>query len=124
MKNNKLRTFTRIIYAIFLITTIMMLFMAYKNVDGRFVLKLGAVYIFLTIFMIIYIIFLTVLNLRKLKWIGIRKRLISFIGYFILFGALICFMNYIFTPSKLDIFRTLSIAFGAAFGTAFAEDVF
>lgn len=124
MKKNRVLIFTRILYILFAIGTIILLLMAYKGIDSRIAFKFGIGYIFLTFFLLLYIPLITILNLRKLKWIEIRKRLFKFIASFTLFGTLNYIIDYVLRPSNIDLFREFSIALGLAFGITFIDVTF
>jgi len=116
--------FTRILYILFAIGTIILLWMAYKDIDSKMAYKFGIGYLFLTFFLLLYIPFITISNLRKLKWIGIRKRLFKFIALFVSVGTLHYIYDYFFRPSNIDLFRAFSSALGLAFGISFIDVIF
>ena len=124
MKKNVGLIFTRILYVLFTIGTIISLFIVYRDIDNSFVFKFLIAYVFFAFFMLLYIPFITVLNSRKFKWVEIRKRLIRFGGLFILFGASNYLIDYFFRPSNIDLFRTFSSAFGVSFGISFIDVIF
>ena len=121
MKKNTVLNVTKVLYIQFIIGTIITLFIVYSHIDSSIAFKFLMGYLFLTIFLILYVPFITILNSRKLKWGEIRKRLIKFITLFILYGALNYGFDYVFRHSKIDLFRESSIAFGLAFGTSFID---
>ncbi|MEG0132896.1 MAG: hypothetical protein RR891_07090 [Clostridium sp.] len=118
---NKALIFTKILFILFAIGTIVVLWIVYKDIDSRFAFKLVSGYVFLTFFMLLYIPIITLLNLRRLKWTDIRKRLFKFITLFILFSALHYIYDWIFRRSNIDLFRVFSSAVGIAFGISFIE---
>lgn len=124
MKKNTMLSFTKILYVIFIIGTIISLFIVYKNLDSDIAFKFVKGYIFLVFFLLCYIPIITILNLRKLKWVEIRRSLFKFVTVFVLFGALNYGFDYFFRPSNIDLFREFSIAFGMAFGIAFIDVIF
>ncbi|PAB57391.1 hypothetical protein [Anaeromicrobium sediminis] len=124
MKKNKLLIFTRILYILFAIGTIIVFWMVYKDIDSSFAFKFGIGYVFLTFFLLLYVPFVTILNLRKLKWVEIRRRVIKFIGLFISFGTLNYIFDYVFRPSNIDLFREFSSGLGLAFGISFIDVTF
>jgi len=124
MKKNATLLFTRILYVLFAIGTIILLFIVHKDMNNRITFIFGIGYIFLTFFMLLYIPFITFFNLRKFKWIEIRKRLFRFIALFILFGASNYGLNYFFRPSNIDLYKSFSSALGLAFGITFIDVIF
>lgn len=124
MKKNIVLIFTRILYMLFIIGTILALFIVYKHIDSIIAFKFLMGYLFLTFFLLLYVPLITILNSRKLKWVEIRKRLFKFIVLFILFGSLNYIYDYVFRHSNIDLFREFSIAFGSAFGISFIDVTF
>lgn len=128
MKKNKVLIFTRILIILFAIGTVILLCAAYIDVDididNRIIFKLGIAYVLLAFFLLLYIPFITILNLRKLKWIEIRKRLIKCIALFAQFAILNYVLDYIFRPSKIDLFRVCTNALSLAFGLTFIDVIF
>lgn len=124
MKKFTALLFTKLLYVLFIIWTIISLFIVYKNIDSSIAFKFLIGYLFFTFFMILYVPFITILNSRKLKWVEIRKKLFRFLALFILYGALNFVIDYIFRPSKIDLFREFSVALGLAFGSSFTDITF
>lgn len=121
MKKNKVLVFTSVLYVVFAMGTISSLFIVYKDIDSNFAFMFLIGYLFFTVFLLIYIPFITFLNSRKLKWIEMRKRLFRFVIFFISFSALNYILDYIFRPDNISLFREILIAFAIAFGVAFAD---
>lgn len=124
MKKSILFVVTRIFYMLFIIATIITLFIVYKCIDNSIAFKFLIGYFFLSFLFLLYVLFITILNSRKLKWVEIRKRLYKFIALFILFGALNYGFDYVFRPSNIDLFREFSTALGLAFSTSFTDVIF
>lgn len=124
MKKNTTLVFTKILYILFIIGTIISLFIVYKNIGSSSAFKFLMGYLFLTFFLLLYIPLITILNLRKLKWVEVRKRLFKFIALCVLFGGLNYGFDYVFRPSNIDLFREFSIALGLAFGASFIDVTF
>lgn len=124
MKKNKKLLFTKILYTLFLLATMMTFFIVYKNIDNFISFKFLIGYIFFTFFMLIYVPLTVIVNARKLKWVYIRKRIFNFITIFILLSTLNYFFGYIMRPSKIDLLKVFSNSFGISFGIAFADVIF
>lgn len=124
MKDHKALNFTRLLYTLFGISTIIMFWMVYKDIDSSIGFKFGIVYLFLTFFLLIYTPIITILNLLNLKWIHIRKRVFKFVILFIFFGSLNYIFDYFFRPSNIDLLREFSVALGLAFGISFLDIIF
>lgn len=124
MKRNVVLIFTRILYVLFAISTIISLFIAYKDINSKIAFRFLIIYLFFTFFMLLYVPFITFLNSRKFKWVDIKKRLLKFIVLFILFVASNYFLDYFFRPSNISIYRVVSIALGISFGISFVDITF
>jgi hypothetical protein len=109
---------------LFAIGTILSLFIVYTHIDNRLAFRFLIGYLFFAFFMLLYVPLITVLNLRKFKWIDIRKRGFRFIALFILFGASNYILDYFFRPSHIDLYRTFFNALGLAFGLSFWDATF
>ncbi len=112
---------TRFLYSTFLILTIIMLFMVYKDFSGKMGLTLGMIYVFFTFFIILYTIIIIVVNFKKSKDKNIVKRLTRFIMIFLLVGIFNYILDKIFTPSDINLVKNFSIALGLAIGVSFFD---
>ena len=121
MEKNKLVKCTRFLYSTFLILTIIMLFMVYKDFSGKMGLTLGMIYVFFTFFIILYTIIIIVVNFKKSKDKNIVKRLTRFIMIFLLVGIFNYILDKIFTPSDINLVKNFSIALGLAIGVSFFD---
>lgn len=121
MKRNILLFFTKFLCTLFIICTIIMLFIAYTNADNNIVSKFGMCYFYLTLFLVIYMPFIALLNSRKLKWVELRKRILKFICIFVLIVAIKYGFDYIFRHSKIDLLDEFPSALGIAFACSFAD---
>jgi hypothetical protein len=92
MKKMQLYLFTRVLYLMFVIVSIISLVIVYGDIDGSFAFRFLIGYLYFALFMILYVPSITFLNLRKFKGAEIRKRLLKFIALFISFGVI----NYVF----------------------------
>lgn len=121
MKKNIILNFTRILLGLFIVGTIISLFIAYKNIDSRgaFIFLMG--YLGLTIFLLIYIPIITLLNLRKLNSVEIRRRILRFFTLFVLFSAINYGLNYFFRPSSIDLIKVVTNSLGLSFGINFID---
>ena len=124
MKKDRLLGFTRVLYGIYMMATIVVLVMVFNKIDGRIGFNFLGGYIFLTFFMLIYVPVITVVNSRKLKWIDIRKRILKFTGLFILFACLNYGFDYLFRREAITLLRIFSNSVGLAFGLAFMDVIF
>lgn len=121
MRRNRVLIFTRVLILLFIIGTIIALFIALRNIDNRISIDFLFGYLFFAIFLIIYVLIITILNSRKLKWIEIRTMVFKFIALFILLGTINFIFDYVFRPTKIDLVREFSISIGLAFGITFLD---
>ncbi|SDQ09231.1 hypothetical protein [Carnobacterium viridans] len=124
MKKNKTIFFTKILYGLFLSATTIAVFIVYKNIDNAISFNFLMGYFFFSFFMLIYVSFITIVNIKNFKWVYIRKRIVKFITIFILFSTLNYFFGYIIRPSKIDLFKIFTNSFGISFGIVFSEIIF
>ena len=112
MKRNIL---TYLIYALYVVGTVITLFIVNRNIDNSFSFKFVIGYVIFLLSSFLYFIVVTIINLKKLKRFEIRIRFFKFVTLFILFSAVTYILNYIFRPSKIDIYD-----FGTPLGIALA----
>lgn len=124
MKKMKQLFFTKIIYGLFLIATIITMFIVYMNIDNTLAFHFLIGYAFFVFFMLIYVSIITIVNVRKFKWAYIRTSIFKFIALFILLSAITYTFDYIMRPSKIDLLRIFSNSLGLSFGIAFFDIVF
>ena len=109
---------------IFLIGTIIAFFIVYKQIDSRIAFKFLIGYLFLAIFMVLYIPFITIVNSRRLKWLELKKRLIKFITLLLLFASINYILDWILRPLNVNLIKNISVALGLAFGISFIDVIF
>ncbi|MER2225458.1 MAG: hypothetical protein ABS916_00260 [Carnobacterium sp.] len=124
MKKNKRLLFTKVLYGLFLLATIVTFFIVYKNIDNAISFKILIGYLFLTFFMLVYVPFIALVNTRNFKRVYIRKRIVKFIIIFILLSAVNYFFDSIMRPSKINLFSIFSTTLGISFGIAFSGIIF
>jgi hypothetical protein len=121
---DKLLSFTKFLYGVFTISTVLAIIIVYLKVKSSFAIYFVVAYAILALFVLIYVPAITLLNSRKLKWINIRKRLVRFIVLFALFGLLNCSLDYFFRHVHINLLKDFSIALGLAFGISFFDITF
>lgn len=107
--------FTKIIYSIFTVSTIITIFIIYKHIENKVANRFVIVYAILAFLFLFYIILLAILNIKNLNWIQIRGRLFKFIIYSIFLSISGFIFDYFFSPLSIDLFKNFSIAVGLAF---------
>ena len=109
-----------ILFIVFLAGTILMIFIIYKDIDTSLSLKFIIGYVIYLLLYGLFSIFLVIANTRKSNWIQIRKRLFTFITWFISLSAAHYLIYYFFKSSEMDIWG-LGIPLGVSFGLAFSD---
>ena len=123
MKKNKFLKLTNIVYALFIVSTIITIFIVYKNIDNSFSIKFAIGYIIFLLLYSGYLTFVTIKNMRTLKWLDIRKRLFKTIVSFVSFYSLIFIFNYVF-KHKIDFLSGIGSSLGLSVGTYFYDLAF
>ncbi|MBS4198085.1 hypothetical protein KHA93_00225 [Bacillus sp. FJAT-49732] len=108
-------------FFLFFISTIITLFIVYKDIDNPFsnIFIIGYV-----IYLLMYALFLIIVafvNIKKLSWKEIRKRTFNFIILFILLGGSNYLFNFFFLPEKINTYGFLFIGLGSALGLSFMD---
>ncbi|MBW8349377.1 hypothetical protein K0H71_07965 [Bacillus sp. IITD106] len=112
------------LFILFIISTIITLFIVYKDIDNPFSIKFVIGYVIYLLTYALYLGIVALANMRKLTWGEIRKRNLKFIGLFILFSALNYTFNYFFQPTKNSTYGFLFIGLGCALGLSFLDLAF
>jgi hypothetical protein len=121
MKQNIL---TYIIYVLVVVGTIITLFIVYKDIDSSFSLAFVIGYIIFLFLSVFYFMIVVIINLRKLKWREIRKRLYKFIAYFVFFSGFTYIADYVFKSLEFDLYNIVSISLSLSFAFVFLDLVF
>ncbi|MGH4118634.1 hypothetical protein [Clostridium sp.] len=123
MKKNNFLELRNIVYAFFIVSTIITIFIVYKNIDNSFSIKFAIGYVIFLLLYSGYLTFVTIKNMRTLKWLDIRKRLFKTIVSFVLFYSLIFISNYVF-KHKIDFLSGVDSSLGLSVGTYFYDLAF
>lgn len=124
MKNKKYLSLTITLSIIFIIWTVVSLFIVYLDLDSQISYYIVLVYAFFAFFMLIYIILTTLINSRRLEWNDLKKKIIIFIIIFLFSSTINYGIDYMFRPEKLDLLRIFSSSFGVAFTFSFIDLIF
>jgi hypothetical protein len=121
---NKKLLLTKILYGLFLLSTLVIIFIVYKDVgnDISFNFLLG--YLFFTFFMLIYTPVVTIMNARSFKWTKIKISLVKFISILFLLTAITYSFDYLVRPTQIDFSRNFSTSLGLSFSIAFFDIIF
>ena len=122
MKNNI--SFTKIIYLLIIVSTIITCFIVYRDIDSKVAIGFVVGYVIFLFGYLLFTIFITIYNSRKFKWMELRRRFFKVAIYFITISILNYILNYFFRPSEIDLFKILTRAFAIAFGICFSDVMF
>ena len=81
-------------------------------------------YTFYSLFIILYIPVIVIINLGNFKWTEVKVAIIRFIILFILFVTMNYGLDYMFRPERKDLLRASSTAIGLTFGISFIDVIF
>lgn len=121
MKNYVELFFKKVIYTLFIVGILAFVFYVYKDTKSSFALKSIRRYVYLAFGILLYLPFVTIVNYKKLKWVGLSKRLVEFVFMLLLFIVLFYCLDYVFRPLDIDLVRQFSYALGSAFGMTFMD---
>jgi hypothetical protein len=118
MKKN---IFTSTMYVLGIVGLIITLFIVYKNFDNQFATKFVIGYVIFLILFLFYFVALSIINLRKLKWVDIRKRLYKFVISFVISSCLAFIFYYLKKPSEINFYKILFSPLTISLGLAFSD---
>lgn len=124
MKKSVLLKLSYIMYILLVVGMIITLFIVYKEVGNSFSYKFVIGYIIFLIVCFFYFTFITIANMRTLRWLEIRRRLVKFIASFILLCALKYISKYGFKLSDVDLWGDFSTPLGLSLGFVFYDLAF
>ena len=124
MEKDRVIIFTRILFVLFAVGTVISMVIVYSDADGKLAYNFLLGYVFLAFFMLLYTPIVTIINSRKLKWTEIRRKILRFFIFFILLSILNLGFDYLIRPYDIDAFRIFSNAFGVSFGISFIDVLF
>ena len=124
MKKGTALSFTKIMYLLIIVATIITCFIVYTDIDSKIAIGFVVGYVIFMFLYLLFVIFITIFNLRKFKWIEIRRKLFKLLIYFITISILNYILDYFFRPSEIDLFKILTRAFAIAFGICFCDVMF
>ncbi|MFD9627370.1 hypothetical protein [Peribacillus muralis] len=113
-------SFNVILFIVFLLGTMLTIFIIVKDIDNSLSITFVIGYVIFLFLYVLFSILLIFVNLRKLNWIQIRKRLLTFIIYFVSINALHFLLSYFFKRSEMDIWD-IAGPLGVSIGLAFSD---
>lgn len=109
-----------ILFVLFLAGTIVTVFIIYKDIDTSLSVKFIIGYVIYLLLYFLFSIFLVIVNTWKLNWLQTRKRLFTFLTWFISLSAAQYLIDYFFRHSEMDVWD-FGIPLGVSFGLAFSD---
>lgn len=121
---NKKLLLTKILYGLFVLSTLAILFNVYKDKgnDSSFNFLLG--YLFFAFVMLIYIPLVTITNARSFKWAQIKVSVLKFIGLIFFLSAITYGFDCLVRPTEIDLAGNFSTSLGVSFSIAFFDIIF
>lgn len=110
-----------IFYLLFIVGTCITLVIVYKDIDSSFSVAFVIGYVIYLFLIAFYFLIVIIINLSKLKWIGIRKRLYKYMAYFLILSVITYIVGVIFKSSQVDLYRIIFISLGLSFGLVFVD---
>ncbi len=114
---------TKIIYSTFIIWTVIVLFIVYRNIEFPFVFQFVIGYVIFLIIALVYFFINIFSNMRKSKWSTIRKMMLRFIICFSIIWALNVLVIYLM-KGELRIAYSILNAIVFSFSLTFGEMMF
>lgn len=121
---NKKLLLTKILYGLFVLSTLVIIFIIYRDVENGISYNFLLGYLFFTLFMLIYIPVITIMNARSFKWTKIKISLVKFISILFLLTAITYSFDYLVRPTQIDFSRNFSTSLGLSFSIAFFDIIF
>lgn len=121
MKKDKILVFTKSLFVLFIICTIVSFIIVYNNIDSRIAFNFLIAYLALSFFMLVYIPTMIIVKSRNLTWIDVRKRIVKLCVVFITFSSSSYIFDLVFRSSNIDLVRNLTIALGLSVGLLFID---
>ena len=121
---NKKLLLTKILYGLFLLSTLVIIFIVYKDIGNYISFNFLLGYLFFTFFMLIYIPGVTIMNTRGFKWTKIKVSLVKFISILLFLTAINYGFDYLVRPTEINLIRNFSTSLGLSFSLAFFDIIF
>jgi hypothetical protein len=112
------------LYSIFVLSTLVVFFIIYKNIDTPFAADMVLGYVIFLFAFALYLTITAAANLRKIPKIELRKRTIKFVLLFSLFFAANSIFDLLFKPESSGLIGNIFPALGFALGLTFLDTVF
>jgi len=118
----------KILYAMGIIGLIITMIIVYKNILNVFEVRFVIGYLIFIFLLAFYFLSITILRMRELKWVELRKRILKFVRLSFLNSVsvfvLVFVFDYFFKTLKLNFVKVLYTSVSLAFGVSFLDLVF
>ena len=118
MKKNLLAI---LMYTLGIVGFIITLFIIYKDINNSFATKFIFGYLIYLVLFVFYFVIGTIMNLRKIEWVDIRKRLYKFIVNFVFLSCLGLIYCYLKKSSEIDFDKVLFLPLAISLASAFSD---
>lgn len=112
-----------ILFAVFVVWTTITVFIVYKDIDTPLATPFVIGYVIYLLLYALSFIVLILINIRRLSWAEIRKKLFVFIAWFISLSGLFFLLNYLFRPSGAKVWDW-GTPLGLSLAIAFSDMMF
>lgn len=124
MKKDILSKINYVIYTLLFASTILAIFFAYKKINTPFTYKFVIVYLFFLFSCLLYMVIITVINMKRINWIGSKKRLIHFLMWFAFLAVSKYITMFLFKLPSKGLWGDLSVPLGLSLGLTFCDVMF
>ncbi len=124
MKRHQFNFNPILFYSVFILSTIVTIVIVYKDIEHSLAVKFIVGYVIFLLVSLFFFLIAATSNIRKLKWIQIRKRVYIFMISFTLLSSSNIALNYFLNPAEMDYYKIFSIALGISLGIAFFDLTF
>lgn len=124
MKKFRLANIIKIIYVLLAIGGIITFWVVSKEINNIVAIRFVVAYIIFLLVSVLYMMGMSLIRLKNLKWSEVKNRLIRFIMIGIAFSTLNYCADYFFMPDRIDLLKNISIAFGSSFGINFFDLIY
>jgi len=111
-----------------IIGLIITMIIVYKNILNVFEVRFVIGYLIFIFLLAFYFLSITILRMRELKWVELRKRILKFVRLSFLNSVsvfvLVFVFDYFFKTLKLNFVKVLYTSVSLAFGVSFLDLVF
>jgi amino acid transporter len=117
------KKFNRVLLALLVVGIAITLLIVYQDIDHPYAFKFVIGFVIFLLLLPLYLTAAIFANMRKLRRNELRKRLVSFLIWFVFLSASSFLLDYLFRPSELDDWDW-GIPLGLSMGITFYDLMF